>query len=221
MSVRLNWPKLLSAVLILTGTVVSQGVGAATSRVPAGQDMLRHSHQLNSPAWVKCMGWSKDSQQIAWRSGKTGTGNKVGTPVWLGTLDSKGGLVKRRFIAHEPGAQLKKATVKRRPRALSRAVGPLDVLMKTRGGAFFAVALRPQMGRVAVLERRGADYVPVAQIAVEGKPKRVSAWGHPSPDGRWLAVTLHIGRGRLKRAMLVVVPRGGRSRAKAASGSAP
>ncbi|MBP46884.1 MAG: hypothetical protein CMH53_03015 [Myxococcales bacterium] len=178
----------------------------ATTKRRTGQDILIHSSQLAVPAWVKWIGWSKSGDRLAWRTGKAGTGNNVGAPVWLGHLDFQGTLVKRRFLAHEPGRRLKKATVRRRSRATSRPAGPLDVVMRTPRGEFFAVALRPDMQRLAILRRQGQDYQPVVQMAVAGHSKRVLAWGYPSPNGRWLAVAIHVGRARAQRAMLIIVP---------------
>lgn len=158
------------------------------------------------PAWIQWLGWSEDGRRIAWREGPADRQQAPGQPIEIARLDARGAIVDRLHVEKDVNPALGQRRIRMRRVAQVQRVAPGDLLVRTDAGRLFAVALRGTPAQVAVLEKRGDAYEPVARWAVRSPASRIEVAAFPDLARRLVAVVVHSGAGKARQASLMVLP---------------
>lgn len=158
------------------------------------------------PGWIRWLGWSADSREIAWRDGAPGTWHRSGDPCWTARLDDEGAVVSRARLTRSISAALGAKKIRRRGLPELERLTPRDTLLRASNGTLVAVVLRGDPPVLGVLVRQGGEYVPVTTQQVRGPADTLLVEAFESPDNSMLAITAVSGVGDGREGVLYVLP---------------
>ncbi len=180
---------------------------APNTEAPATKTKPRRlqAYVVATGSWVWWIGWSLKSDRFAWRVGRWGTGNVIGSPMWVATWPKGAQLRADTLVTENTGDFARQHKIARRGVVVQERVTPEDILVLTTRGHMYAVAVRPKQQTLALLRRYGDTYRVLLTQPFLTQSTPVTVTGFESPDLSRLALVVHTGAEVQRRAYLMVV----------------